>query len=49
MNAAQGVIKATAEQMEHLLDDHCSINVIRIANVIFAALEEVTEHTYPQI
>ena len=31
------------------MDDYYPIDVSRIANVIFAAMEEVTNHTYPQI
>ena len=47
LNAIQGVVSAAAELMEHSLDSQCPVNVSQIANVIFAAMEEVTEHSYP--
>ena len=48
LNAIQSIIYTAADQLEKAAE-HAKDDVVRIANVIYAALAKATNHFYPHI
>ena len=48
LNAIQSIVYAAADQFEQVAE-HAKNNVVRISNVVHAAMTKATNHFYPHI